>query len=222
VRAAHCLDRGDASGAVEEAQRYLRRVGEKDRFERAPGLELQVRASLGVGDSPTAESAAAELERTAAEAGTDPLRAAALLARGRVEAKREPAAARSALEDAIDLYAACGARYEAAQARLDLADVLRAQGRLDAADAALVAARSALAELGAPAPAAPDEQSLLTAREREVLLAQGRSNDAIASELVLSVRTVERHVENIYGKIGISGRSARAAATAWAHAHGLA
>ena len=224
VRAALCLDRGDAPGAVEEAERYLRRVGEKDRFERAPGLELQVRASLGVGDSSTAESAAAELERTAAEAGTDPLRAAALLARGRVEAKREPAAARSALEDAIDLYAACGARYEAAQARLDLADVLRAQGRLDAADAALVAARSALAELGAPAPAAPDEQSLLTAREREVLhlLAQGRSNDAIASELVLSVRTVERHVENIYGKIGVSGRSARAAATAWAHAHGLA
>ena len=54
------------------------------------------------------------------------------------------------------------------------------------------------------------------------LLAQGGSNDAIASELVLSVRTVERHVENIYGKIGVSGRSARAAATAWAHAHGLA
>ena len=54
------------------------------------------------------------------------------------------------------------------------------------------------------------------------LLAQGRSNDAIAAELVVSVRTVERHVENIYGKIGVSGRTARAAATAWALAHGLA
>ena len=53
------------------------------------------------------------------------------------------------------------------------------------------------------------------------LVAKGLSNDAIARELVLSVRTVERHVENVYGKIGVSGRTARAAATAWAFAHGL-
>ena len=94
----------------------------------------------------------------------------------------------------------------------------------DAARAVAAEARAALAALGAPSPPAPEQHSLLTAREREVLhlLAQGRPNDAIASELVLSVRTVERHVENIYGKIGASGRSARAAATAWAHAHGLA
>jgi DNA-binding NarL/FixJ family response regulator len=36
------------------------------------------------------------------------------------------------------------------------------------------------------------------------------------------VRTVERHVENIYDKIGVSGRTARAAATAWALANGHA
>jgi DNA-binding NarL/FixJ family response regulator len=35
------------------------------------------------------------------------------------------------------------------------------------------------------------------------------------------VRTVERHVENLYGKIGVSGRTARAAATAWAIGNGL-
>ena len=54
------------------------------------------------------------------------------------------------------------------------------------------------------------------------LVATGASNDAIAADLVLSVRTVERHVENIYDKIGVSGRTARAAATAWALAHGHA
>jgi DNA-binding NarL/FixJ family response regulator len=48
------------------------------------------------------------------------------------------------------------------------------------------------------------------------LLAEGRSNDAIADELVLSVRTVEHHVASIYTKIGASGRTARAAATAYA------
>jgi DNA-binding NarL/FixJ family response regulator len=64
----------------------------------------------------------------------------------------------------------------------------------------------------------------LTRREREVLalVAKGRSNDQIASELVLSVRTIEHHVASIYSKIGATGRTARAAATAYAHSHGLA
>jgi DNA-binding NarL/FixJ family response regulator len=48
------------------------------------------------------------------------------------------------------------------------------------------------------------------------LLAAGRSNDEIAAELVLSVRTVEHHVASIYGKVGASGRTARATATAYA------
>lgn len=224
VSAALHLDRSDASRAVEEAERYLRRVGTADRFERAPALELLVRASLAVGDRARAGEAADELERTADDGGTAPLRAAALLARGRVSAESAPATARSALEDAVDLYVGCGARYEAAQARLDLADVLRTLGRDADADAVGSVARSALVALGAPRPAPPAERALLTVREREVLrlLAKGHSNDAIASELVVSVRTVERHVENIYGKIGASGRTARAAATAWAHAHGMA
>jgi DNA-binding NarL/FixJ family response regulator len=53
------------------------------------------------------------------------------------------------------------------------------------------------------------------------MVAQGRSNDEIAAELVLSVRTVESHVASIYSKIGASGRAARAAATAYALANGL-
>jgi DNA-binding CsgD family transcriptional regulator len=56
----------------------------------------------------------------------------------------------------------------------------------------------------------------LTERERDVLrlVAAGRSNEDIAAELSLSVRTVERHLGNVYTKLGISGRSARAAAAA--------
>jgi DNA-binding NarL/FixJ family response regulator len=54
------------------------------------------------------------------------------------------------------------------------------------------------------------------------LIARGLSNDDIAAQLVLSVRTVEHHVTSIYSKIGASGRAARAAATAYALANGLA
>jgi predicted ATPase/DNA-binding CsgD family transcriptional regulator len=67
----------------------------------------------------------------------------------------------------------------------------------------------------------PDD---LTEREIEVLrlIAVGKSNLEIGQELVLSRRTVERHISNIYEKIGASGKVARAAATAYALRRGLA
>jgi len=61
--------------------------------------------------------------------------------------------------------------------------------------------------------AAPALPAGLTAREAEVLalLAAGRSNHEVAEDLVLSVKTVERHVANIYAKIGVHGRVEAAA-----------
>lgn len=217
VRGALALDVGDAAGASEAAERFLRRVGDADRFERIAGLELLVRARLELDERKEAASAVAELERLAAGVGTAPLRAAALRARGRLEGSAE------LLEDAAVLYAECGASYEAAHTRLEFGRALRAQGRTAEAVAAEEAARHSLRALGSPPPEPEPERHLLTGREQEVLrlLARGGSNGAIAAELVLSVRTVERHVENIYDKIGVSGRTARAAATAWAFAHGL-
>ncbi len=222
VRAALALDRGDARSAQDEVDRYLRRVGPTDRFDRVPALELAVRAALALDDEARAAEAAGELHEVAASVGTAPLRAAALLARGRVAAGSDRDAARAALEDAVDLFDADRAPYEAAHARLELAGVLRKLRRGAEASRVEAEARSALAALGSPAPAA--ESSPLTVREREVLrlVAAGLSNDTIAGQLVVSVRTVERHVENIYDKIGVSGRTARAAATAWAIGHGVA
>jgi len=46
------------------------------------------------------------------------------------------------------------------------------------------------------------------------LVSHGLTNDAIAGRLCLSVRTVERHLTNIYGKLHISGKAGRAAAAA--------
>lgn len=56
----------------------------------------------------------------------------------------------------------------------------------------------------------------LSRREREVmeLVAEGRTNDAIASALGISARTVERHLSNVYAKLGLEGKAARAAAAA--------
>ncbi len=53
------LDRGDAAAALDAAARFLRRVGEGDRFERVAGLELMVRAAVACGDE-SADAAALE------------------------------------------------------------------------------------------------------------------------------------------------------------------
>jgi DNA-binding NarL/FixJ family response regulator len=60
----------------------------------------------------------------------------------------------------------------------------------------------------------------LTKRELQVLrlVAAGKSNKAIASELFVSPRTIDRHVSNLFGKLDVSSR---AAATSYAHRHGL-
>jgi len=67
-----------------------------------------------------------------------------------------------------------------------------------------------------PAPSPPHAKAVLSGRELEVLTlaADGQDNENIAEALSLSVRTVERHLQNIYVKLDVQGRSARAAAVA--------
>lgn len=68
----------------------------------------------------------------------------------------------------------------------------------------------------APVASAEDVASALSPRELEILRAAagGYDNEAIAAELTLSVRTVERHLQNVYAKLGLHGRTARTAAVA--------
>jgi DNA-binding CsgD family transcriptional regulator len=76
------------------------------------------------------------------------------------------------------------------------------------------------AQRSSPAVVYPDG---LSGRQVEVLslLASGRSNREIADLLVLSERTVERHIADIYHKIGTAGRRGRFAAASYARRHNL-
>jgi DNA-binding NarL/FixJ family response regulator len=226
VRAALALDRGDAAAAAHEAERSLRRLPAEGVADRAPALEILVRARLANDEREGARDAAAQLRVIAASAGTGASAAAASYAEGLLAASaRDWEPARLAFEDAVDLYARAGGRWEAAHARRDLARALRVLGHDEAGEREARAADEVLRSLGASAAtsdaAAP---AGLTPRELEVLrlIARGRSNHEIATELVLSVRTVERHIANIYDKIGASGRAARAAAASYALAAGVA
>jgi DNA-binding NarL/FixJ family response regulator len=227
VRAELALDRGDAAAAAHEAERSLRRLPAEGLTDRAPALEIIVRARLAAGERDAAQEAARELRAIATSARTAASAAAASFAEGLLAAAAgSKEAARTSFEDAVDLYARAGGRWEAAHARRELARTVRALGHHEAAEREARAADEALRALGARA-GAPDAAAApagLTARELEVLrlVARGRSNQEIADELVLSVRTVERHIANIYDKIGASGRAARAAAASYALAAGVA
>jgi non-specific serine/threonine protein kinase len=114
----------------------------------------------------------------------------------RRDIEREQAAARAALGE--ETYAACWAAGQA----------------LDPEDVVAEALELAQAEPAPPSPESPRCSPLpddLSPREAEVLglVATGRSNREIAELLVLSTRTVERHIANVYGKIGAHGKSAR-------------
>ena len=78
-----------------------------------------------------------------------------------------------------------------------------------------------MARLNAPrTPAQSAPRPILTERELDVLrlISTGRTNKAIAQELALSVRTIDRHVTNILTKLDVRSRTA---ATTYAHDHKL-
>jgi LuxR family transcriptional regulator, maltose regulon positive regulatory protein len=241
-RAALALDRGQPSEAAELAERYLRRYPEPGRVERGAGLEVAVRAFTRMGELERAEDALEQLREIAARGRTRPLQAAVASAEGALAAARgDHDSARQSFEDALDILAAGDARFEAARVRLDLAAALKALGRSDQARREIETALACFQELGADGEAdraatllgelrktkaAPSEMAgtplgNLSARELEVLgfVAIGLTNHEIASRLVLSEHTVNRHVANILRKLGLPSR---AAASSLAGRYGLA
>jgi ATP/maltotriose-dependent transcriptional regulator MalT len=239
-RSVLALDRGDHAGASDLAERLLRQIPPEDPTERVDGVAVLALARIHGGDMDQVAHPLVELERVAARIGTEALTGIAAYVRGAASARAgELDDARRSLEDAVDLFTRSGATQEAGRARIELAGVLAKLDRVEAAEQEARVALTALSTLGATADAAAAQEVLkrlgalpgrrtlggarLTVREAEILrrLAGGLSNQDIAADLYLSVRTVERHISNIYAKVGAQGKTARAAATAYAHTHGL-
>jgi ATP/maltotriose-dependent transcriptional regulator MalT len=238
-RSALALDRGDVEAAAELAERHLRRLPASNRTERAPALELLIRAHVATADVNSlarARGALEELRNIAGQAQTPPLLAAASLSAGLLAAAEgDLDTARMALEDAVDLFERSGAPFETARARIAFAGLLEQLGRVDAALHEIEKAITELTRLDAraetstaqalrqrlvtpPAPPKPaaTPSSGLTARELEVLrlISGGLSNQAIAERLCISEHTVHRHVANTLTKLDVPSRSAAVAQAA--------
>ena len=222
-----------ARGRVVAARAMMKRaIGEaQDRPTRARLLEPFVEIALAAGDVDAARDAATELGSIAAAMDSPLLKAMAARADGAVlVAAGESAAALVPLRRSLAAWMRLDAPYDAARARVLIAQACTALGDVETAALELDAASRTFRDLGATPDVAFVEALAarglarppggLTPREVEVirLVASGKTNRAIATELVLSDKTVARHVSNIFTKLGISSR---AAATAYAYDHDL-
>lgn len=213
---------GKAESALLSLQRALSETGLP--FLRVRLLPALAEVALAVVDLRVAQDAVLELEETAARLDSVYARAMACTSAGALAvAQGRNADALVRLRAALADWAQLDAPYDAARCRVLLARACEEVGDLETAELERAAARAVFLDLGAKrdlvALSGVTRSAVpagLTPREVEVLrlVATGASNRGIAAELVLSEKTVARHVANIFVKIGVSSR---AAATAFAY-----
>ena len=201
-----------------------------DEFERLRLLPGYVEIMLAAGEIDKAREGCAALEAIARRFDTDVPTAVAAQARGMVElAAGDAHAALGTLRRAWDVWQRIDAPYPAAKLRALIGLACRALGDIEACELEFAAARAVFEQLGAQPDLAAIDAAVrktgatthgLTARELQVLrlIASGRTNRAIAAQLSVSERTIDRHVSNIFTKLDLPSRSA---ATAYAYEHGL-
>jgi DNA-binding NarL/FixJ family response regulator len=223
------LAQGKVDASVAAIRRALAEI--TDRLMRSRLLPAYIDIMLATGDTAAAWEGARELAEIVEVYDTAALRARSAHARGAVYlADTNPEAALPALRLALRLWRDLDAPYEAACARVLVGVACRDLHDDDTATMELDAARQVFAQLGA----VPDlnrtdallgkrrvgDAAGLSPREVEVLrlVAAGKTNLVIAAELVISDRTVARHVSNIFVKLGVGSRTA---AAAYAFGHGL-
>ncbi|GAA2037957.1 LuxR C-terminal-related transcriptional regulator [Agromyces tropicus] len=219
-----------ATGRLAKARSEVRRTLAGDvplmrRFVLPAAVEIEAAA----GDLDAAGRALDELRDSADAMRTPLFDAIVALAGARVRvASGDAVGALADAGEAARAFLEAGAPYGRARARLVAAGAHASLGDRDAADAEFRAARETLLALGAEpelaeAAARMGERQVrdLSPREVEVLrlVSTGLTNRGIAARLTLSERTVDRHLSNIFAKLGVSTRSA---ATAYAYEHGLA
>ena len=221
-----------AQGRLEAAAGAIRqvdtRVGEAPT--RAEVLGARVEIMLAAGELEQARAAAGELADIAASLETPLAHPIAAQARGAVLlAEGDAELALEALRRARDVWEELLVPYRVARVRVLIARGLQVLGDHDTARIELDAAREVFDRLGAR----PDLERLaehtdaarggtagLTPREITVvrLVASGMTNKQIAGHLVISEKTVARHLHNVFTKCGLANR---AAATAYAYEHAL-
>lgn len=231
-----CFDKGDYKDAQNLAEKYLHRFSINRKAERLTGVELLFRVWLKLGRIEEAEGLLRELRETSEAINTRPVKAALSSAEGAfyhtIDKLND---ARLCLEYAVDIYEDIKSPFESSRTRLALARVLVELNLHSQAEAELNAVMTTCKEIGAQRDFGKAKSLLknlyksqadeldknkfeFTIRELEVLksIAEGRNNEEIADTLFLSIRTVEKHITNIYSKLGVSGKSARAYAASYA------
>ena len=230
------LAQGDRDTAASASRRVVAAI--TDRIARTRVLPAHVEIMLAVGDLDAARAASVELQETASLLNTEVLGAIAAHASGSLYlAEGNPQAVINPARRAFTVWQQLGAPYLAARLRVLIARACIAVDDIEGARLELGCARDVFEQVGAQ----PDVMSVdaicaginnrqpkhasagncgLTDRELQVLrlIATGKTNKAIARELSLSEKTVDRHVSNIFVKVDVSSR---AAATAYAYDHGL-
>ena len=242
AKAALSFDMGQLETAENLVGRHLRNTPEKSILMIPAGLELLTLVQVELGNYEAASETAARLRSISEFAGTEPVMASADFAEGMIlmSSGKDEEACRL-FERSVELYERNGNPYQTARALAQLSLALTHLGKGEAAEKAVASALETFQELGA-VPEKKRSESILkktqnrqpantrelypeafTKREREILceIARGKSNPEIASEHFISIRTVERHISNIYAKLGASDRAARAVATAYAHKNNL-
>lgn len=224
-RALVWLARGRTDAAVAAVERLL--AERTDPVHRSQVLAAAAEVLVAVGREDEAGPLTEELAGFAAEFGCTALRAAAEHAAASVAlVADDPDRALGCARRAAAAWDRLSAPYEVARSRVLIGLALRALGDEESAVVDLTAARKALTGLGARVAAGEVAALLaeeqvpggLSPREVEVLrlVAAGRSNPEIAASLVLSEKTVARHLSNIFTKLDVGSRTA-AAAFAYEH-----
>ena len=226
-RALLALAKGEHDRAVAAARRTL--VGTHGAIFRHRVIPGCVEVLLGAGCLDEASTLVEELAGIAEDFGCAAVRAGAEAAAAQLAlARKDPTSALPSARSALQRWSALDAGYEVARARVLVGRALRLLGDEDAAVLELEAAREAFLVQGAE----PDLRGVaellgertgprgLTEREVEVLslVATGRTNAEVAEDLHLSVKTVARHLSNIFTKLDVGSRTE---AAAFAHRRGL-
>ena len=222
------LARGSRDAAAAAVRRLVAEAG--DPVGKCRVLPAAVDVLLAVEAIDEARAVAAELDQVASAVGSAAMLAFSAYASGAVElAAGDAAGALPYLRKARQLWARVECPYEVARVRLLTGRALTALGDEElgapGAGGALATPSSTSAPHRRPtrSPASLEPARLpggLTAREVEVLrlVASGRSNPQIATDLALSEKTVARHLSNIFAKLDVGSRTA---AAAYAYEHGL-